>query len=64
MEIPFEIKAIVVKDGITLALFDSEASANTWIAQQHAELLVKDGEKWVKHDIRWIPEGQRQNDQH
>jgi hypothetical protein len=52
MQLPFEIKAKVGRNGMTLAEFDSEASAETWIAQRRlwgrVELIVKEDGKWVK----------------
>ena len=51
-QLPFEIKAEVKRNGMTLAQFDSEQSARTWIAQRRltgrVELWVKEGKKWVK----------------
>ena len=51
-EVTFEIKAKVMKAGRTLAEFDSEQSARTWIRQRRLEnyiqLWTKEGETWVK----------------
>lgn len=50
--LPFETKAKVGRNGMTLAEFDSEASARTWVEQRRlegrVELWVKENEKWVK----------------
>ena len=54
-QVTFEIKAKVMKAGSTLAEFDGETSARTWIRQRRLEnyvqLQTKEGETWVKHDI-------------
>jgi hypothetical protein len=51
-QVTFEIKAKVRRGGYVLAEFDSEASAETWIAQRRlegrVELIVKEDGKWVK----------------
>ena len=51
-EVTFEIKAKVRRGGYVLAEFDSQQSAETWIAQRRLEgrvdLLVKEGKEWVK----------------
>lgn len=51
MSATFEIKAIVCRQGNTLAEFDSQQSAETWISRRRlggAELWVKENGKWVR----------------
>ena len=51
-KVTFEIKAEVKRNGMTLAQFDSEQSARTWIAQRRLEGRV---ELWVKEAWgRWV----------